>query len=54
METKVELSIDDRDSMVAIANDGSFCQSRAQRWAGIRCTAGGLRGKLYWEAEVFV
>ncbi|KAK9791611.1 hypothetical protein WJX73_009998 [Symbiochloris irregularis] len=48
-----KLSLDDRDSLLAISPDGLTCQARSQHaWQGGRATAGVREGRAYFEATV--
>jgi len=50
---RVQLSMDDRDSIFAISSDGTTCQARHDKnWAGGRATIGVKAGKYYYEATV--
>ena len=52
---KILLSIDDRDSMLAVSQpDQLVCQSRMERqWCGVRATVGACSGaRVYYEATV--
>ncbi|CAG9464204.1 unnamed protein product [Pedinophyceae sp. YPF-701] len=49
---KHELSLEDRDPMLAISPDGLVCQSRAPKWSGGRGSTGVCKGKAYFEATV--
>jgi ATP-dependent RNA helicase DDX1 len=47
----VTLSLDDRDALLAVAESGLRCQSRAEKsWSGGRATVGVLQGRYYFEA----
>lgn len=47
------LDIDDRDTVVAISQDGLTCQSRDEySWGGCRASLGIFSGKAYYEATV--
>ncbi len=53
LSAAVVLSVEDRDSLFAIAPDGLLCQSRsAQVWTGARATMGVVEGSHYFEMKV--
>jgi ATP-dependent RNA helicase DDX1 len=51
--TTIGISVDDRDSSIAIGNDGLLVQCRLDAWAGARANTGALDpGRFYYEVEV--